>query len=67
MSRSRDLAHELANLFHERLELDDGVERRVRVNWRPGANDRRQLRRNAIPGVVLGEFVGHNTELYEVD
>ena len=64
---SRDRAHELAIQFHERFELDDGVERTMRVNWVAGADDGRQVRRNAIPGVVLGEFVGYNSELYEVD
>jgi hypothetical protein len=28
---------------------------------------RQPSRRNAISGVVLGEWVGYNTEFYEVD
>jgi hypothetical protein len=65
MSRSR--AEELAVQFEERFELDDEVERAVNRLSETFDIPRQPTRRNAIPGVVLGEWVGYNTELYEVD
>lgn len=64
---SQDRARELAVQFQERLGLD-AIEMRMPEEFSTGSpRFGSQLRRNAIPGVVLGEFVGYNSELYEVD
>ena len=63
----QDQARELAGQFQERLGLD-AMEMRMPEEMLTGSpRFGAQSRRNAIPGVVLGEFVGYNSELYEVD
>ena len=55
---SQDRARELAVQFQERLGLE-AIERPMPEEMLTGSRRfGRQARRNAIPGVVLGEFCG---------
>ena len=55
---SQDRAGESAAQFQERLGLD-AIERQMPEDMLTGSRRfGRQARRNAIPGVVLGEFCG---------